>query len=122
MNFSSRFAEVKEQSGGYYPLGTDRDHAFREGDEIVGNVTARLLAVEGIGTHVLSWRVLRAEKVERLKELKTRWILLSAVESRSIKTVGKMANSIKLEFADARIILGLWQVPERRNRKHPASR
>jgi hypothetical protein len=34
-----------------------------EGDEIVGNVIARLLAVEGIGTHLLSWRTLRAEKV-----------------------------------------------------------
>jgi AI-2E family transporter len=38
-----------------------------EGDEIVGNVIARLLAVEGIGTHVLSWRTLRAEKVARLR-------------------------------------------------------
>ena len=42
-----------------------------EGDEIVGNVIARLLAVEGIGTHLLSWRTLRAEKVARLKELKS---------------------------------------------------
>ena len=68
-----------------------------EGDEIVGNVIARLLAVEGIGTHLLSWRTLRAEKMARLKELKSTWILLSAIESRSINTVGKIANSIKLE-------------------------
>ena len=54
---------------------------------------------------------IRAEKVERLKELKSTWILLSAIESRSIKTVGKMANSIKLELADARILLGLWSLP-----------
>ena len=82
-----------------------------EGDEIVGNVIARLLAVEGIGTHLLSWRTLRAEKVARLKELKSTWILLSAIESRSVNTVGKMANSIKLEVPDARILLGLWSLP-----------
>jgi hypothetical protein len=82
-----------------------------EGDEIVGNVLARLLAVEGIGTHVLSWRILRAEKVARLKELKSTWILLSAIESRSVNTVGKMANSIKLELPDAQILMGLWSLP-----------
>jgi predicted PurR-regulated permease PerM len=82
-----------------------------EGDEIVGNVIARLLAVEGIGTNLLSWRTLRTEKVARLKELKSTWILLSAIESRSVNTVGKMANSIKLEVPDARILLGLWSLP-----------
>jgi hypothetical protein len=82
-----------------------------EGDEIVGDVIARLLAVEGIGTHLLSWRTLRAEKVARLKELKSTWILLSAIDSRSVNTVGKMANSIKLELPDARILLGLWSLP-----------
>src|SRR5580704_7386346 len=82
-----------------------------EGDEIVGDVIARLLAVEGIGTHLLSWRTLRAEKVTRLKELKSTWILLSAIESRSVNTVGKMANSIKLEIPDAQILLGLWSLP-----------
>jgi hypothetical protein len=82
-----------------------------EGDEIVGSVIARLLAVEGIGTHLLSWRTLRAEKVARLKELKSTWILLSAIESRSVNTVGKMANSISLEVPDARILLGLWSLP-----------
>jgi predicted PurR-regulated permease PerM len=82
-----------------------------EGDEIVGNVLARLLAVEGIGTHLLSWRTLRVEKVARLKELKSTWILLSAIESRSVNTVGKMANSIKLEVPDSRILLGLWSLP-----------
>ena len=82
-----------------------------EGDEILGNVLARLLAVEGIGTYLLSWRTLRAEKVARLKELKSTWILLSAIESRAINTVGKMANSIKLEVPDARILLGLWSLP-----------
>jgi predicted PurR-regulated permease PerM len=82
-----------------------------EGDEIVGSVIARLLAVEGIATHLLSWRTLRAEKVERLKELKCTWILLSAIESRSVYTAGRMANSIKLEVPGARILLGLWSLP-----------
>jgi predicted PurR-regulated permease PerM len=82
-----------------------------EGDEIAGNVIARLLAVEGIGTHVLSWRTLRAEKVARLKELESTWILLSAIESRSVITVGKMAKSLKLEVPDAQILVGLWSLP-----------
>jgi hypothetical protein len=33
-----------------------------EGDEIVGNVIARLLAVEGIGTHLISWRTFAPRK------------------------------------------------------------
>jgi len=82
-----------------------------EGDEIVGRVIARLLAAKGIGTDLLSWRTLRAEKVERLKELKTPWILLSAIESRSVITVGRMAHSIKLEVPDALILVGLWSLP-----------
>ena len=82
-----------------------------EGDEIVGRVIARLLAAEGIGTDLLSWRTLRAEKVERLKELNAPWILLSAIESRSATTVGKMAHSIKLELPDALILVGLWSLP-----------
>src|SRR6202011_2125355 len=71
-----------------------------EGDEIVGRVIARLLAAKGIDSDLLSWRTLRAEKVERLKELRTPWILLSAIESRSVVTVGKMAHSIKLDDTD----------------------
>jgi len=82
-----------------------------EGDEIVGSVIVRLLAAKGIGTDLLSWRTLRAEKVERLKELKTPWILLSAIESRSVITVGRMAHSIKLEVPDALILVGLWSLP-----------
>jgi predicted PurR-regulated permease PerM len=82
-----------------------------EGDEIVGRVIVRLLAAKGIGTDLLSWRTLRAEKVERLKELRTPWILLSAIESRSVITVGRMAHSIKLEVPDALILVGLWSLP-----------
>jgi hypothetical protein len=49
--------------------------------------------------------------VERLKELKTPWVLLSAIESRSVITVGRMAHSIKLEIPDALILVGLWSLP-----------
>ena len=82
-----------------------------EGDEIVGRVIARLLAARGIDSDLLSWRTLRAEKVERLKESGTPWILLSAIESRSVLTVGRMASSIKLEVPDALILVGLWSLP-----------
>ena len=82
-----------------------------EGDEIVGNVVARLLAVEGIGTHVLSWRTLPRREGGTFEGTKSTWILLSAIESRWVNTVGKMANSIKLEVPDARILLGLWSLP-----------
>jgi len=82
-----------------------------EGDEIVGRVIARLLAAKGIDSDLLSWRTLRAEKVERLKKLGTPWILLSAIESRSVLTVGRMASSIKLAVPDALILVGLWSLP-----------
>jgi predicted PurR-regulated permease PerM len=82
-----------------------------EGDEIVGRVIARLLEAKGIGTDLLSWRTLRAQKVERLKELEAPWILLSAIGSKSATTVGKMAHSIKLEVPDALVLVGLWSLP-----------
>jgi hypothetical protein len=82
-----------------------------EGDEIVGRVIARLLAAKGIGVDLLSWRTLRAEKVERLRESRAPWILLSAIESRSVITVGGMAHSIKLEIPDALILVGVWSKP-----------
>lgn len=82
-----------------------------EGDEIMGSIIARLLAAEGIDAALLSSRSLRAEKVERLKELKAPWILVSAIESRSVITVGKMAHSIRLEVPDSSILVGLWSLP-----------
>src|ERR1700678_874960 len=82
-----------------------------ECDEIVGTLIFRLLAAKGIGTNLLSWRMLIAEKVERLKELKASRILLSAAESKSVTTIGRMAHSIKLELPDALILVGLWSLP-----------
>jgi hypothetical protein len=102
--------EPPEQSTPEQP-GTAIVPFMGEGDEIVGRVVARLVAAKGIGTDLLSWRTLRAEKVKRLKELKASLILLSAIESRSAITVGKMADSIRLDLPDALILVGLWSLP-----------
>jgi hypothetical protein len=82
-----------------------------EGDEVVGMILARLLEGEGIHANLLSWRTLRAEKVERLKELGARAIVFSAIESRSAITVGKMAHSTHQLIPEALIFVGLWSLP-----------
>jgi predicted PurR-regulated permease PerM len=82
-----------------------------EGDEVVGRILARLLQAETIGVELLSWRTLRAEKAEKLKELEPRGVVLSAVEARSAGTVGKMARSIQQTLPDALIFVGLWSLP-----------
>jgi predicted PurR-regulated permease PerM len=82
-----------------------------EGDEIVGRVLARLLGAEGIGSDLISWRTLRAEKVERLKELDAKYIVLSAIESRAAIAIGKMARSIQRLLPNAVIGIGLWSLP-----------
>jgi predicted PurR-regulated permease PerM len=107
---STELEQPPEQSTPEQP-GTAILPFMGEGDEIVGRVVARLLAAKGIGTDLLSWRTLRAEKVKRLKELKASLILLSAIESRSAITVGKMADSIRLDVPDALILVGLWSLP-----------
>ena len=74
--------------------------AVGEGDEVVGQILARLLEGEGISSNLLSWRTLRTEKVERLRESKARYIVLSAIESRSATTVVQMARSIQISVVD----------------------
>ena len=83
-----------------------------EGDEVVGRILARLLEAEEIDAHLLSWRTLRAEKVKRLKELDAKQIVLSAIETRSSITVGKMAHSIQQLVPGALIFVGLWSLPK----------
>jgi predicted PurR-regulated permease PerM len=83
-----------------------------EGDEVVGRILARLLEAEDVQSNLLSWRTLRAEKVQRLKELDPKWIVLSAIESRSSSTVGKMANAIQGLMPNALIFVGLWSLPQ----------
>jgi multiple sugar transport system ATP-binding protein len=82
-----------------------------EADEVVGRLLARLLESEGIDADLISWRTLRAKKVQRLKELGARLILLSAIESRSVTGIGKMVESIKILLPDAVIMIGLWSLP-----------
>jgi predicted PurR-regulated permease PerM len=84
---------------------------IREGDEIVGRILERLLEVEGIRCNLLSWRILLAEKLNRLKELQPRYILLSATDPRSTAAVGKMAESLRGLLPDATILVGLWNLP-----------
>jgi predicted PurR-regulated permease PerM len=82
-----------------------------EGDELVGQVLARLLQFEGIGTSLLSWKALRAEKVERLKESHAKCIILSAVESRAAIAIGNITRSIQDLIPDAMVCVGLWNLP-----------
>jgi hypothetical protein len=84
-----------------------------EGDELVGNVLARLLEAEGIGSVLLPWRTLRAEKLHRLCELAPQCVLVSAIEARSAMAVGKMARSIQALLQDSVIVVGLWSLPSR---------
>jgi predicted PurR-regulated permease PerM len=82
-----------------------------EGDEVVGRILAHLLEAQQIRVNLLSWRTLRAEKVERLKELEAKGIVISAIESRSSVTVGKMATSIQQLIPSTLIFVGLWSLP-----------
>lgn len=82
-----------------------------EGDEVVGRILARLLEAQEIRVNLLSWRTLRAEKVERLKELEAKGIVISAIESRSSITVGKMALSIQQLIPSTLLFVGLWSLP-----------
>src|ERR1700733_6814377 len=82
-----------------------------EGDEVVGRILAHLLEGQQIRVNLLSWRTLRAEKVERLKELEAKGIVISAIESRSSITVGKMAHSIQQLIPSTLIFVGLWSLP-----------
>ncbi|HEY0792938.1 MAG TPA: AI-2E family transporter [Chthoniobacterales bacterium] len=82
-----------------------------EGDEIVGQVLAVLLRAEGVTASLLSGRMLRAEKLERLREAATTSIMLSCIETRSAPAVDKMARSLRTRFPNATILIGLWSLP-----------
>jgi predicted PurR-regulated permease PerM len=82
-----------------------------EGDELVGSILERLLGDEGITSIVLPWRMLRVEKLQRLQELRARCVVISAIEARSVLSVGKMARSIRSLLQDAAIVIGLWSLP-----------
>ena len=82
-----------------------------EGDEVVGRILARLLEVEGIGSTLLASKTLRAEKIQRLKELDAKCVVLSAVESRAALAVSKMARFIRSLLPNAVVVIGLWSLP-----------
>ena len=82
-----------------------------EGDELVGWILTRLLEVEGVTAEVLSWRALRSQKVEELREMQPQWILVSAIEARSALAVDKMARSIKMALPETVFLIGLWSLP-----------
>jgi predicted PurR-regulated permease PerM len=82
-----------------------------EGDDVVARILARLLKAKGVGSNLLSWKALRSEKLERLKELGARCVVLSATESRAAATIGKMARAIQSELPDIVIVIGLWSLP-----------
>jgi AI-2E family transporter len=82
-----------------------------EGDELVGTILARLLGAEGVSGTLLAWRTLRTEKLQRLQELGTKCVVISAIEARSAMSIGRMARSIQALLSDATIVIGLWSLP-----------
>jgi hypothetical protein len=84
-----------------------------EGDEVVGQVLVALLRAEGINAHVLSGKMLRAEKRERLKDLHVTTVLLSSIDARSAPAVDNMVRFLRTELPDATILVGLWSVPHK---------
>jgi hypothetical protein len=83
-----------------------------EGDEVVGQVLEVLLRAEGVNAHVLSGKMLRAEKQERLKELQANVVLLSSIDSRSAAAVDNMVRFLRSELPEATILVGLWSLPQ----------
>ncbi|MBV8100190.1 MAG: AI-2E family transporter [Verrucomicrobia bacterium] len=82
-----------------------------EGDEMVGAILARLLRAEGIKTELVSSRALRPERLERVKLLQPKQIVLSATQSGSIKTIERMMRATNHVSPDSVISVCLWSLP-----------
>ena len=82
-----------------------------EGDEMVGTILARLLNAEGLKAELVSSRALRAERLEHLKELQPKQIVLSAIQSGSIKTIDRMIRAIQLVAPHSAVSVCLWSFP-----------
>jgi predicted PurR-regulated permease PerM len=82
-----------------------------EGDELIGRIIARLLEAKGINSTLLSWKTFRSEKMDQLKELQTRFVLLSATEPRMVIAVTRIAKDIQDSIPDAVTTAGLWSLP-----------
>ena len=83
-----------------------------EGDELVGDILLRLLAAEGTSSILLPWKILRAEKLQRLQEFRPQCVVISAIEARSTKAVAKITRSTQQLLQDAVIVIGLWSLPQ----------
>jgi predicted PurR-regulated permease PerM len=82
-----------------------------ESDELIGMILAQLLQTEGIRAEVVSSRSLRTERLERLQQLQPKQIILSAVQSRSIKTIDRMIRSLRHVAPNSVISVCLWSLP-----------
>jgi predicted PurR-regulated permease PerM len=83
-----------------------------EGDEMTGVILMRLLEAEGLKTELVSSRVLRTERLERVKEVQPKQIVLSAIQSRSIKTIDRMIRAIRQVSPQSAISVCLWSLPK----------
>src|ERR1700758_4990685 len=106
-------------SGSSEPRQTEADNSeivilpyVGEGDEMVGAILMRLLEAEGLKTELVSSRVLRTERLERVKELQPKQIVLSAIQSRSIKTIDRMIRAIRQVSPQSAISVCLWSLPK----------
>jgi predicted PurR-regulated permease PerM len=82
-----------------------------EGDEMVGAILMRLLEAEGLKTELISSRALRTERLEQVKNLQPKQIILSAIQSGSIKTIDRMIRAIRQVSPDSAISVCLWSLP-----------
>jgi hypothetical protein len=81
-----------------------------EGDEMVGAILARLLQ-EPIKAELISSRAVRTERLERVKELQPKQIVLSAIQAKSIKTIDRMIRAVQQVSPDSVITVCLWSLP-----------
>jgi predicted PurR-regulated permease PerM len=82
-----------------------------EGDEMVGAILMRLLEAEGLKTELISSRALRTERLEHVKKLQPKQIILSAIQSGSIKTIDRMIRAIRQVSPQGAISVCLWSLP-----------
>ena len=82
-----------------------------EGDEVVGAILAGLLHAEGINVELISSRAVRTERLERVRKLQPKQIVLSAIHSGSIKTIDRMIRAIRQMLPHSMITVCLWSLP-----------
>ena len=82
-----------------------------EGDEMAGVILAGLLKEKGFSTELVYARALRPERLELVKKLQPKQIVLSAIQSRSIKTIDQMIRAVKQVSPHSIISVCLWSLP-----------